>query len=163
MSDTDATPQDVFDLVEAVRIGMLVTSREGSPQLRARPMASHVLAEEGVIYFLTDVAGRKDDEVFKNPHVCLSYADPTSERYASISGMATVSNDRAKIRQLWSFFAKAWWDGPDDPTIRLVRVVPGDAEMWTGPGRLVTAVTMAAAVATGSRPDLGDNAKVKMG
>jgi len=162
MSDTDATPQDVFDLVEAVGIGMLVTTREGSQQLRARPMASHVLAEEGVICFLTDVAGRKDDEVFKNPHVCLAYADPKSERYASISGMATVSNDRAKITQLWSFFAKAWWDSPDDPAIRLVRVVPGDAEMWKGSGRLATAIKMVAAVATGSRPDLGENAKVRM-
>lgn len=163
MSHTHARPQDVYELIEAVRIGMLVTVREESEGMRARPMAAHVKAEEGAIYFLTDVEGRKDDEVQQDHHVCLAFSDPKSERYASVSGRATVSNDRVKIRELFSVAAKAWWDSPDDPSIRLVRVTPTEAEIWKGPGRIVSMIKMAAAAATGGRPDLGENAKVKMG
>ena len=162
MSETHARPQDVYELIEVVRIGMLVTAREEGSGMRARPMAAHVKAEEDAIYFLTDVEGRKDDEVQKEHHVCLAFSDPKSERYASVSGLAAISNDRDKIRELFSMAAKAWWDSPEDPSIRLVRVTPREAEIWKGPGRVVSMIKMAAAAATGGRPDLGENAKVKM-
>ena len=32
------------------------------------------------------------------------------------------TDDRAKIRELWSSFDKAWWDSADDPDIRLLVV-----------------------------------------
>ena len=37
------------------------------------------------------------------------------------AGAARVLNDRARIRDLWTPAAKAWWEGPDDPRIRVFR------------------------------------------
>ncbi len=69
---------------------------------------------------------------------------------------------RTAINELWSTPAKAWWDSPDDPNIRVLKVVPDDAQFWEGPGKVVSTVKMAVAAMTGNRPDLGDNKKVAM-
>lgn len=162
MSHETGTPDDVYDLIETIGIGMLVTSRQGADMLRARPMAASVKREENAIFFLTDAEGRKDDEVRDDPKVCLAFADPKGQRYVSVSGTARISNDHARIKELWSVGAQAFWDTPDDQAIRVVEVRPTEAEFWQGPGRIVSAVKMAVAAATGGRPDLGTNAKVGM-
>ena len=76
--------------------------------------------------------------------------------------MATVSNDRAKIRELFNTPAKAWWDDPEDPSIRVLKVTPHDAQYWDGPGTIAAYAKMAAAAMSSSRPDMGDHAKVRM-
>ena len=51
--------------------------------------------------------------------------------------------------------------GPDDPTLRVVRVEPEAAEMWDGPASsAVAAFEFAKARPTGMKPDLGENRKV---
>src|SRR4051794_41500789 len=95
--------------------------------------------------------------------VNLSFANAGSQKYVSISGSAVISNDRAKIKQLFSTPAKAWWDSADNPNIRLLKITPDDAEFWDSPGTVVTYIKMAAALATGAHPDVGeDNRKVAM-
>jgi general stress protein 26 len=80
----------------------------------------------------------------------------------SVSGDAAVSNDRAKIKELWSTPAKAWWDNPDDPSIRLLKVTPREAQYWDSPGTVVSYVKMLAAAVSDTRPEMGNNAKVNM-
>ena len=64
------------------------------------------------------------------------------------------------MRIQWS--AKAWWDSPDDPNIRLLTVKPDDAEFWDGPGKIIGTIKMVTAAATNSRPNYGENRKVAM-
>lgn len=150
----------VWSLMEKIRFCMLA-SRDGE-DIRSRPMAAHVARDEHAVYFLTDVASHKDDEIRKDPHVGLAFADTGGQNYVSVSGSAEVSNDRQKIEELWSTPAKAWWDDPQDPSIRVLKVQPKDAQYWDGPGSVIAYAKMAAAAVTGSRPDMGDSAKVKL-
>src|SRR4051794_41870236 len=92
--------------------------------------------------------------------VNLSFANAGSQKYVSISGSAVVSNDRAKIKELFSTPAKAWWDSADDPNIRVLKIAPEDAEFWDSPGTVISYVKMAAAAVTGTRPEIGENRKV---
>lgn len=147
-----------WELMKKIGFAMLVT-RDGS-QLRARPMAAHVERDQNAIYFLSDVRRHKDDEIARDPNVNLAFANTSDQKYVSVTGTATVSNDRAKIRELFSTPAKAWWESADDPNIRVLKIVPDDAEFWDSPGTIVSYVKMAAAAVTGTRPDLGDNRKV---
>ena len=80
----------------------------------------------------------------------------------TISGQARVSNDRAKIKELWSPFAKAWWDSADDPDIRLVTFTPEAAEVWEGPSKLIAYAVMLTAAATGAKPPVGDHGAVRL-
>lgn len=149
-----------WDLMKKIGFAMLVT-RDGD-KLRGRPMSAYLERDNNAILFLTDARRHKDEEIARSPNVNLSFADAGSQKYVSVTGTAAVSNDRAKIKQLFSTPARAWWDSADDPNIRLLRVTPDDAEFWDSPGSVISYVKMAAAAVTGTRPDLGDNRKVAM-
>ncbi|GIL00569.1 MAG: general stress protein [Alphaproteobacteria bacterium] len=159
MASHDDTDR-VWALMEKIAICMLGT-RDGE-WIRTRPMAADVRRDENAVYFLTDVRRHKDDEIRQFPNVCLAFAETGGQKYVSVTGRATVSNDRARIRELFTTPAKAWWDSADDPNIRVLAVTPHDAEYWDGPGTIVSTINMAAAAATGTRPDLGENRKVAM-
>jgi general stress protein 26 len=150
----------VWDLMKKIGFAMLVT-RDGN-RLRARPMSAHLERDENAIYFLTDARRHKDEEIARDPNVNLSFADTGGQKYVSVTGTASVSNDRARIKQLFSTPAKAWWDSAEDPNIRVLKITPDDAEYWDSPGSVISYVKMAAAAVTGTRPDLGDNRKVAM-
>ena len=149
-----------WDLMKKIGFAMLVT-RDGD-KLRARPMSAHLERENNAIFFLTDARRHKDDEIARHPDINLSFADAGDQKYVSVTGTAVVSNDRVKIKQLFSIPAKAWWDSPDDPNIRVLKVTPDDAEFWDSPGSVISYVKMAAAAVTGTRPDIGVNRKVSM-
>ena len=153
--------QRVWDLMRKIGFAMLVT-RDGD-KLRARPMSAYLDRDNSAILFLTDARRHKDEEIARDPHVNLSFADAGKQKYVSVTGTAAISNDRARIRQLFSTPAKAWWDSAEDPDIRVLEITPDDAEFWDSPGTVISYVKMAAAVATGTRPDMGDdNRKVAM-
>lgn len=160
MSEKTTDVERAYDLMEKIRFCMLAT-RKG-PDIRARPMAAHVERVENAIYFLTDVDGHKDDEISEHPEICLAFADSKGQKYISVSGRATVSNDRERIRDLFSTPAKAWWDDADDPSIRVLKVEPASAEYWDSPGTVVSYIKMFAAAISDVRPDMGDNVKVEL-
>lgn len=153
-------PKHVWDMMQEIGMCMLA-SRDGQ-EIRSRPMAAHVDRDERMVYFLTDAASHKDEEISANPAVCLAFADPKGNDYVSVSGHAAVSNDRAKIRDLFSTPAKAWWDDAEDPQIRVLKVQPNEAQYWDGPGRVMAFARMLMAAASDTRPELGDNAKVRL-
>jgi general stress protein 26 len=160
---TENEPRDidrVWDLMRTIGYTMLVT-RDGET-LRGRPMTAYVERSEGAVYFLTDARAHKDEEIVQSPAVNLSFADIGSQKYIWIKGTAVVSNDRGKIRQLFSTPARAWWNDADDPNIRVLKITPEEAEFWDSPGKLVAYTKMAAAVVSGTRPEIGDKRKVAM-
>lgn len=144
------------------KVGFCMLSTLEGDDIRARPMSAHIDRDEGVIYFLTDANSAKDDDVERNPHVGLAFADISGQKYVSVSGRATVSDDRAKIRELWSTWAKAWWSGPDDPAVRILKVAPKDAHYWDSPGTVVSYVKMLAAAVSDARPAVGDSGTVRL-
>lgn len=154
----------VWELMEEIGFCMLssLDVSDGQPLIRSRPMAAHVCREENSIYFLTDADSAKDDEVAARPQVNLAFADTSKQSYVSLTGRAAVSNDREKIRELFSTPAKAWWDSPEDPSIRVLKVTPHDAQYWDSPGTVRSYIKMAAAAVSDTRPDLGDHEKVDM-
>jgi general stress protein 26 len=161
---TDLTPDEardrVWELAKKINICMLVTW-DGERQ-RARPLAANVDRDEHAVYFLTGVSGMKDDQIEQFPKVTLAFADTSGNKYVSITGDATDTNDRAKIADLWTPDNKAFWDSKDDPDIRLITVKPDDAEVWDSPGMIVATVKMLAAAVTGAKVELGNNRKVTM-
>ena len=150
----------IWELAKRIGVCMFVTW-DGERQ-RARPLAASVEKDEHAIYFLTDVNGEKDEQIESFPIVTLAFADHAHSKYVAITGKASVSNDRDQIKELWSPFAKAWWDSPDDPAIRVIKMIPQDAELWDSPGRIVTTISMLAAAVTGRSPRIGENAKVAL-
>ena len=156
----DEIADRVWEIAKKTDICMFITWN-GERQ-EARPLSSRVFRDEHAIYFLVSATGDKNAQIEQYPTVNLSYADTGKMDFVSISGTAVVSNDRAKIAELWSDFDKAWWDDETDPDIRLITVTPERAELWDSPGKFVAFATMLTAAVTGAKPEFGDNATVNL-
>ncbi|HEV2544774.1 MAG TPA: pyridoxamine 5'-phosphate oxidase family protein [Methylobacterium sp.] len=150
----------VWELME--KIGFCMLASLDGEEIRSRPMAAYLERDENRIYFLTDKDSYKDEEIAADPHVNLAFADAGSHSYVAVTGRATLSNDRDKIRDLFNIPAKAWWDSPEDPAIRLLAVEPNEAQYWDSPGKVRAYFRMAAAAVSSARPAMGENAKVEM-
>jgi len=150
----------VWELMQKFSVCMMSTWN-GDEQ-RVRPMAANLDRENNQILFLTDARWHADDEISRYPKLALAFADNGDQKYVAVSGRGAISNDRARIKELFSMPAKAWWDSSDDPNIRLLAVTPVGAEYWDGHGKVASYLSMAMAAATGGRPDVGKNEKVSM-
>jgi len=150
----------VWEIIEKVSVAMLTTRFPGG--LRARPLEPRPDRGEGVILFVVDVRGAKDDEIAAAPQVCLVVIDHKDKAYLSVSGRAAVTRDDAKAKAIWKKTDNVWWpDGPDDPNVRVLRLVPERAELWDGPSNSAAAAfEFAKARVTGEKPNLGEERKV---
>ena len=151
----------VWRAAEDLGAAMLVTA--SADGMMARPMSAIIRADEGMIYFLSDAGTEKIEDIAEYPNVAVTFSD-AAKTHVAFRGTATVTADRAKIHELWSPAADAFYpEGADDPTIRLITVEPLLAEMWESPGRLLALIQMVGAVATGkSARDIGDHIKTEL-
>jgi general stress protein 26 len=160
MTDKPSDTDHVWKLIEDIRIAMVVTHEGQGENMRARPMAARPAKEESFIYFLTDANTPKAEEIRRNQSVCLALSDNKAQKYVSISGHAEMIDDKELVSKYWSVYDKAFWPDKNDPRIKVLRVTPERAEFWEGDGKVVTAVKLVAAIASGKRMDLGANEKV---
>ena len=156
----DDSTERVWDIIEQVGVGMLTTRYAGG--LRARPLEPRPDRQAGLIWFVTDVRGLKDDEIEAAPEVCLVVIDAKQKAYLSLSGRAQVLRDHEQAAAIWKKTDDVWWPGgPDDPNVRVLRLEPLTAELWDGPASAaVAAFEFAKARMTGEKPKLGENRKV---
>jgi general stress protein 26 len=116
-------------MIEAIGIGMLTTQEENGA-LRARPMETQK-AEDGVLWFFTDARSPKIAEIEDEREVNVSYAAPDAQIYVSVSGLARMVRDKARLAQMWRENARRWFpEGVDSPGIALLEVRMTEAEYW---------------------------------
>ena len=128
----------IWDIVEKARVGMLTTRFAGG--LRARPLEARADRDAGIIWFVTDVRGAKDDEIGAAHDVGLVFVDEGDRAYLSITGRAFVTRDTAKAKETWKKTDDIWLPGGlDDPNARVLRVEPITAELWDGPSSAAVA------------------------
>jgi general stress protein 26 len=157
---TTGTPEDVWTAIKKLRVAMLTTDEDG--HLVSRPMASIGQPEDGKIYFIahthTNIV-RQGESVRVN----LAYADSDKNTYLSIYGIARMTQDRAKLEELWSVWSEAWLpQGPDSPDVALIAVEPIDAKLWDANSKLIYAAKMLAAAAAQKPPSAGTVKEVRM-
>jgi general stress protein 26 len=158
MTDEDHLAR-VWDIIEHARVAMLTTQFDGG--LRARPLEPRPDREAGIIRFVTDVRGGKDDEIEAEHDVGLIIIEEKSHAYLSLTGRACVTRDAAQAKAIWKKTDDVWWPGgPNDVNVRVLRLEPITAELWDGPSSsAVVAIEFAKARITGEKPFLGENRK----
>jgi general stress protein 26 len=153
----------IGELIEDVRICMMTTAA-GDGSFDSRPMATQKKEFDGTVWFLTRYESLKVDELKDDANVTLVYADPGNQNYVAAKGRATVSQDKAKIHELWNAMYKAWFpEGEDDPQIAVLKVEVYEAEYWeASSSKLVFGIKYLAAAVTGGKVDVGEAGKVKI-
>jgi general stress protein 26 len=150
-------------LVKGIHIAMMTTvGHDGA--MSSRPMAVQNTPFHGVLWFLTRSDSEKVEEVRDDQHVTLTFAEPKDSKYITLKGRATVSRDRAKVKELWNSMYKAWFpQGEDDPNIAVLRVDVTEGDFWeASSSKLVVMAKYAAAAVTGGSVAVGESGHVKV-
>jgi len=159
----DQSIEKLFELIDDIGIAMM-TTRCADGHLRARAMATQKRAAGADVWFVSAADTGKIEEIERDSHVNLSYFEGKRMQWVSVSGVAFVSTDRAKIRELYEPDWKAWFGDegdprhgtPDDPRIVLVGVNVHKAEfLEVNKPRAVIIYELVKGMVTGKQPELG--------
>ena len=156
----------LWELIKDMRFGMLTTRHENG-HLHSRPMTTQNRRDDeaDALFFFMSRSSEPFADLQREHQVNVAYANPSSDTYVSVSGLAEAVEDPALRRALWNTATQAWFpNGPDDPDVALVRVRITHAEYWdVHESKLVQLYKMARAAATGQPPrDMGDYGEVRM-
>jgi general stress protein 26 len=123
--------QKLSELIKDIQVAMLTTMGGRDGLLHSRPMMTQQSDFDGNLWFITRDTSPKANEVLQDQQVNVSYADPKAQRYVSISGMASIVRDNARLKALWKPIYKTWFpNGLDDPELVLLKVDVHQAEYW---------------------------------
>jgi len=150
MTTNKSELETLQELIKDIRVAMLVT--QTSEGLKARPMYTMGAPEEGVLWFYTDATTAKVAEIAVEQEVLLAYASTGVNNYVVVRGRAQVVRDPERAKRFWNIHAKAWFQGPDDPNLALIRIEPTFAEYWDGPSKVAYTLSLLKAIATGTSP-----------
>ena len=149
----------VWDIIEQVGVCMLTTRFDGG--LRVRPLEARIDRKEGTIWIVTDLRSDKEHEIEAEHDVGLVFIDAKANAYLSITARAETRRDLAKAAEIWKATDEMWWQGPRDPNVCVLRILPLAAELWDGPSSTaIVAFEFVKTLLTDEKPNLGENRKV---
>ena len=155
--------QKIKELAEKADICMFTTNLSKMP-LTTRPMSTREVDEDGTIWFYSRKGSNKNMEIEEDDRVQLFYSNQSSYEFLSVYGRASIVENKAKAKELWSAFAKTWFnEGYDDPELTMLKIVPEEGYYWdTKDGKIVSLFKFVAGAITGKEMDTGVEGKIKV-
>ena len=159
----------LYEMIDSLEIAMLTTRRPDG-HLVSRAMATQKRAAGADLWFVTYDGSPKLAELQHDPHVNLAYYKDRTREWISVSGIATVSRDRAKIKELFQTDWRAWFPDegderhgtPDDPRMVLVGVeVHSALFLEVNKPQPLVLFEVLKGWATGTPPDVGKMHEVR--
>ncbi|MCQ0971793.1 pyridoxamine 5'-phosphate oxidase family protein [Paracoccus sp. TK19116] len=152
MADHD---EKFWDRLDDINAGMLGLKSDA----RFIPMSHYAERDERALWFITakgtDLVDALQGGAQEGIHLV---SDGGEGLYARVSGRLALSDDRAKLDELWNAVASSWFeDGKQDPDVQLVRMDLTDAEVWATGGKVSFLYEIAKSKVTGSKPDMGEH------
>ena len=153
-----------YNMIEEIQIAMMTTRRPDG-HLESRAMANQKRADGADLWFVTSEDSGKVRDIEHDAHVNLAYYNAGSYEWVSASGIAHVTSDRSKIRELYEPDWKAWFGAegdprhgtPDDPRIVLIGVdVHAAVFLEVNKPKPVVLFELAKGWLTGARVEPGD-------
>ena len=133
--------EKLWELIKDVRFAMISHQTE-THEIHAQPMTmlnSERMDEDQNVYFIlkdtNDIV--QAVEAGRN-QLGLAFSKPSDDIYVSISAHGEISTDRALIDKLWNPWAESWFDGKDDPSVRVLVAKAVSAEYWNVTDNKVT-------------------------
>jgi general stress protein 26 len=138
----------LVELTKDIRITMFTTI-DAEGHFVSRPMAQQLTEDDGDLWFFAERDSRVIEQINANPHVSLTLS--SNDTWISIDGEARMVSGSGKAKELWNTFVEAWLpQGPDDPSVVLIKVEPHTAEYWDSPGgRVASLISLVKAKVTG--------------
>jgi general stress protein 26 len=161
--------EKLYALIDEIEIAMMTTRRPDG-HLESRAMATQKSAAGADLWFVASEETGKIRDLRADPHVNLAYYKDRTREWISVSGLATLSDDRAKIRELYASDWKMWFadEGdprhgtPDDPRLVLIGVdIHAAVFLEVDKPQPVVLYELAKGWLTGDMPDVGEMHRIE--
>jgi general stress protein 26 len=153
------------EMIKDIQIAMM-TTRRADGLLVSRPMSVQEKSAPGAdLWFVADRSSPKLEDLRFDAHVNLAFYKDRTREWVSVAGTAVLTDDRARIRQLYMPDWKAWFSDegdprhgtPDDPRMYLIGVVAQSAHFMTvDKPQPVVLFEIVKGMVTGDFPDIGE-------
>lgn len=129
---------------------------------RFLPMSHSVIEGDPNLWFITAKGTPMAEAAAKGSEANYLICSDGKGLYADITGTLSLSDDPAKLEEVWGMIASSWFEGGKaDPDLQLVSYAPSKAEVWvTEGGTLGFLYQIAKSKLTDDKPDLGEHGTV---
>ena len=136
--------EKIKELVKKASTCFFCTAVATGESYGTRPMSVQQVDDDGNLWFLSASDSYKNQALSISPEVKLYFQGSAHSDFLYLEGSAIVSDDKAKIKELWKFILKTWFtEGEDDPRIRVIKFIPNAGYYWdTKHGSAVAGVKM---------------------
>jgi general stress protein 26 len=143
------------ELVKKAETCFFCTAAASDSSTGARPMSVQEVDDRGNLWFLSASDSHKNEELVRDPSVRLYFQGSAHSDFLTLSGRATVSRDKARIKDLWEPIVKTWFtEGENDPRITVIKVSPTQGYYWdTKHGTAIAGAKMLIGAAIGRTMD----------
>ena len=161
--------EQLYEMVDEIEVAMMTTRRPDG-HLESRAMATQKRASGADLWFVAAERSGKTRDIAADPHVNLAYYKDRTREWVSVSGIATLSRDRAKIRELYARDWRMWFSDegderhgtPDDPRLVLIGVdVHAASFLELDRPQPVVLFEVVKGWVTGDTPDIGEVQRVE--
>ena len=144
-----------LELTREISTAMMLTGL-GQKPVHAIPMSPKRIEDTGEILFISKSNSDHNSNLEKDPDCQLIFGDVRSKEFLTVYGVATISNDPALIKELYTNLDDNWFDGNEDPTITIIRFKPRYGYYWdTKTNALVTLAKLGYTALTGNETEIG--------
>lgn len=142
---------------------LMFASNLGNQPFEVSPMSTQKVEDNGEVWFFSAKNSDRNKFVQQDSRTQLIYSNSSDSEYMSIYGDAEIVQNQEKVKELWTPFAKVWFqDGPEDSNLTLMKFTPKEGFYWdTQNGKMVSFAKMIASLATGETMDDGVSGELK--
>jgi general stress protein 26 len=145
----------IKELAEQAKSCFFCSNIKTGLPVSTRPMSVQQIDEEGNFWFLSSNDSHKNDELVHDPFVHLLFQGSAHSDFLNIYGIASINEDKQKIKELWEPVLKTWFtEGEEDPRLSIIKVEPIDGYYWDNKhGNAIAFVKQLAGAAVGKTLD----------
>lgn len=146
-TDTDKEAEIAHKFWKALksdRVTMLAL--DGVEEGQSQPMSAQLLEEDedhgGPIWFFTSKDTDFARQAGASHRAMMHFSAKGHGLFAAVHGTISAVDDPAAIDRLWNPFVAAWFEGRNDPKIRLLRFDAEHGQIWLNENSLMAGVRM---------------------
>lgn len=127
------TKKEALKILEEDFVGTMATVHQNKPYSRYMTFFN----DEFTLYTATSKQTEKVDELEANPytHILIGYeGEGMGDEYLEIAGTVSISDDPSIKEKVWNEHMKAWFDGPGDPNLVILKITPDSVRMLNKKG-----------------------------
>ncbi|MEK3973525.1 MULTISPECIES: pyridoxamine 5'-phosphate oxidase family protein [unclassified Psychrobacillus] len=115
-------------------IGTMATVQQNKPHSRYMTFFN----DDFILYTATSKKTHKVEDIEQNPytHILLGYdGNGLGDSFLEIEGKVEESDDESMKEKVWNDALKGWFDGPEDPDLVILKIVPTQVRVMNSKGK----------------------------